>query len=440
MWPYHPDLLDQPVPRYTSYPTAAEFRSDVGAGHYLEALRTIERGTAVSLYVHIPYCTEICWYCGCNTARAGPAQRLAGYLDALMREVALVAAAIDKPVTVRRIAFGGGSPNAVGPLDFVRLLDAIYTAFRIDHVPLSIEIDPRGFSEVWAGTLASCGARQASLGVQTFDPEVQRRIGRVQPSATIVRAVALLRRAGLESINFDLMYGLPGQTMASLDASLAEAVLLQPDRIALFGYAHVPHLVKRQQRIDATTLPDAALRFAMACRGAVLLQDAGYVAVGFDHFARPCDPLARAAIGGTLARNFQGFTDDDAEVLIGFGASAISQFPQLIVQAEKNLGRYGMLVSGGHLAAVHGVVRDADDQQRAKVIADILCGRPADIGMVRRHGIDEQRLRAFIDRGLVAIHGDRLVAASGARPYLRAVAACFDAYRSAPGARFSSAI
>ncbi|WP_225207351.1 oxygen-independent coproporphyrinogen III oxidase [Novosphingobium huizhouense] len=435
-WTYHPALLARPVPRYTSYPTAAEFVEDSFEQAQRTALQAV-RGTA-SLYIHIPYCQEICWYCGCNTGAANKRQRLAAYLEALHREIELAGALLDPSVRIGRIAFGGGSPNAIKPTDFVRLIDALTLNFRMERPVLSIELDPRSVTPDWFMAIRGIGVIKASMGVQTFDPRVQAAIGRVQPAAMIERSVEGLRKAGVESINFDLMYGLPFQTDEALADSLDRSAAMGADRVALFGYAHVPHLIPRQRRIDASELPDQRARFRMAAQGHARLVDAGYQAVGFDHFARPGDDLARAALAGTLRRNFQGFTDDAAETLIGLGASAISEFDGLLVQNEKNAGRYRMLVAASLLPGRKGVVRTAEDRRRGRVITDLLCRGHArierDLLLAAR-----DRLDAFAERGIVRLEGDLLVLERGSEPYARSVAALFDAYRDGAH-QFSSAV
>lgn len=264
MWTYHPDLLATPVPRYTSYPTAAEFSDDVGAAEMGAALGRVEAETELSLYLHIPFCREICWYCGCNTGAANRSARLDAYLARLSDEIELVAWRLGGRGRVGRIAFGGGSPNAIAPAAFTRLVDQTRAAFGATNPVLSVEVDPRGFDAEWAAALGAAGVSRVSLGVQSFDPAIQAAIGRVQPRADIAATVALLHGAGISSINFDLMYGLPGQTAEALAASIDESIALGADRLAVFGYAHVPHLIPRQRRIDATALPDAAARFDQA--------------------------------------------------------------------------------------------------------------------------------------------------------------------------------
>jgi oxygen-independent coproporphyrinogen-3 oxidase len=437
MWPYHPDLLAKPVPRYTSYPTAAQFAPSVDATHFDEALGKLTGD--ISLYVHIPFCKEICWYCGCNTSVANRHQRVEAYLDALSREIALVAARLPGSCRITQIAFGGGSPNALTPVDFVRLVQTITMAFAPIDAVWSVELDPRRFDAEWARVLGGVGVTRASLGVQTFSPRLQTAIGRVQPHATIAEATTLLREAGVSSLNFDLMYGLPYQMMADLEDSLACTVALGADRIALFGYAHVPHLIPRQRKIDGAALPSQVERFAMAAFGYRYLVDAGYVPIGFDHFARPGDPLAQAARAGELRRNFQGFTDDRADAVIGLGASAISVLPGLIAQNEKNTGRYRMRLSQGRLATSAGIVRTADDRKRGGVIESLLCNGTAEVEPALLASLKDL-IQPFAERGLVEIGPGRLQIQPEGLPYARSIAAIFDKYLQQNAGRFSNAI
>lgn len=437
MWTYLPELLAIPVPRYTSFPTAAEFDHSVGAGEFVHALEG-ETGE-VSLYVHIPFCEKICWYCGCNTSVANRKDRVASYLDALHREIVLVAEHLPNAAKVTRIAFGGGSPNGISPIDFVRLVDTLTLQFGVSRPVVSIELDPRTLRPDWASVLAAVGVERASLGVQTFAPRLQEAIGRLQPARMIENATAMLRGAGVGSLNFDLMYGLPGQTMDDLRDSLEQTLALGADRIAVFGYAHVPHLIPRQRKIDASALPDPETRFRMAEFGYRFLIGAGYVPVGFDHFARPGDALAQAALSGRLRRNFQGFTEDQAPVLIGLGASSISSFPDLLVQNEKNTGRYRMMLSQDRLTANRGIARSADDRRRAAVIEALLCQARARIDAdLRSEALP--MLSAYVDAGLCAMDGEDLVILPGGVPYARSIAARFDPYRRDSLRRFSSAV
>ncbi len=437
MWTYYPDLLATPVPRYTSFPTAAEF-AELPNEDYRQALENVSGD--VSLYLHIPYCEKICHYCGCNTGAAGRRNRLESYLDALHREIETVAALLPAEIKVSRVSFGGGSPNAIAPTDFVRLVDALTIHFGLSDPVYSIELDPRTMTRDWAEALGSVGVERASLGVQTFASHCQERIGRVQSEDLILQTTDWLREAGVMSLNYDLMYGLPAQTREDLHDSLSRTRVLGADRIALFGYAHVPHIVPRQRAIDATGLPDQAERFAMAAEGYAYLVTHGYTPVGFDHFAKPGkDPLASASLSGQLKRNFQGFTDDQAANLIGLGASAISAFPHLIVQNEKNSGRYRMRASAGNLVTERGFRRSADDRLRGEMIEALLCRGEASVAPCLLAEVHHD-LEPFINRELAVLHGDKLIISPDGLPYARTIASLFDPYRRQSSRRFSSAV
>ncbi|MEM8694816.1 MAG: oxygen-independent coproporphyrinogen III oxidase [Pseudomonadota bacterium] len=439
MWTYLPELTERPVPRYTSYPTAAEF-GPVDSYFHESGFDGLTPDAPVSLYVHIPFCDKICWYCGCNTGAANRAHRLAAYLDALHAEIEMVAERLGNQRPVTQIAFGGGSPNALDPIDFVRLLDHLLIAFDAFDARISIELDPRGLTPEWTALLGRAGVSHASLGVQTFDPELQERIGRVQPAESITRAVEELREAGVISLNFDLMYGLPGQTYAALTDSLHRAIALAPDRIALFGYAHLPKLIKRQRRIDDSGIPDGRARFDMAAIGFELLTGADYAPIGFDHFASPDDSLAEACRSGRMRRNFQGFTDDSSKALIGLGASAISSFPDRFVQNQKNSGNYRMLADAGLLACERGVLRSAADRARGRVIERLLCTGTADVSAIELSTPAAAQLDRCARLGLIERQDQSIAITAEGLPYSRTIAGIFDAYRSVQEDRFSRAI
>lgn len=437
MWPYHPDLLATPVPRYTSFPTAAEFGA-IDPALYRTALEQAHGD--VSLYVHIPFCERICHYCGCNTGAANRHQRLRSYLDALEQEIRHVSSLLPRDAKVRRVSFGGGSPNALDPVEFTRLVETLYVAFALTDSVFSTELDPRSLTKPWESVIAAVGIERASLGVQTFAPHCQTAIGREQSEDSIVAAVDLLRDAGVVSLNFDLMYGLPGQSLHDLEDSLQRTRVLGADRVALFGYAHVPHIAPRQRAIDATSLPDQRERFRMAELGFSYFVTHGYTPVGFDHFAvAGRDPLATAAMAGRLHRNFQGFTDDAAPTLIGLGASAISAFPHLLSQNEKNSGRYRMIASQGQMAANRGIVRSAEDQRRGAIIERLLCDGRAHIGPSLAATL-ACALQPFIVRALASLDGEWLTITADGLPYARTIAALFDPYRQQSPSRFSSAV
>ncbi len=436
MWTYHPDLLARAVPRYTSYPTAADFGP-------LED-RAVERAIAgaggdVSLYLHIPFCEMICYYCGCNTGAAGKRARVETYLAALHQELATVASLLPATARVRRITFGGGSPNAILPAEFLGLIDALHAHFPLYAPEWSIELDPRSMNPAWGRAIGEAGVTRASMGVQTFASHCQTAIGREQSPLLISRSVEWLRAAGVTSLNFDLMYGLPHQSEEDLADTLEHTRLMGADRIALFGYAHVPHMVPRQSMIPAAALPGPEARFAMAAQGFETLTAHGYRPVGFDHFALPHDPMAEAARTGMVRRNFQGFTDDQADVLVGMGSTAISGLPGLIAQNEKHNGRYRALSAEGRLSAGHGIVRLPEDRLRGQVIEHLLCRghaavAPCLLGEVR------ERLTPFLEADLVHLCGNDLTITSEGLPYARVIASLFDAYRAATQRNFSAAI
>ncbi len=431
---YHADLAARAVPRYTSYPTATDFTDAVGAERQALALLGVAPDAAVSLYVHIPYCRDICWYCGCTTGAVGREGRLDAYVTALLAEIATVATLLDG--RIGSVHFGGGSPNVLSPAQLTRVGDAIRNQFGVDEAAeWAMEIDPRGFDAARATALAAIGIRRVSIGAQTFAQPVQQAIGRIQPYGEVAACIDLVRAAGIQHINLDLMYGLPHQTEDDVTASIAAALALRPARVAMFGYAHLPAMLPRQRMIDAAALPDAAARFRQSALAHDLMTGAGYRAIGFDHFARPSDSLARAEAAGRLRRNFQGFTDDPATVLVGLGASAISQFDGVIVQNEKHVGRYRQAVTDGRLAGARGVVRTAEDRLRGAIIERLLCDGAVDLAALSAaHGAPVEALAGAVEtlaplaaRGLVTRDGWRLTMADEDRCWRRIVATAFDA-------------
>lgn len=430
---YLPELAARPAPRYTSYPTALEFSPAIGAVDQAAGLRGLDAGTSASLYVHVPYCQEICWYCGCNTGATGRPERLVAYVAALAREMRTVGALYQGRIA--RVHFGGGSPNALSPAQFVSVAETIRSCFLVDEdAEWAAELDPRLLSDDHAAALAQAGITRVSLGAQTFNLGIQARINRIQPFRQVADGVSALRRHGIERINLDLMYGLPTQELDDIVETIAKARQLEPDRVAMFGYAHLPSMLPRQRMIDASTLPDARARFWQSALAHDLLVEAGFAAVGFDHFARPQDTLAVAARTGRLRRNFQGFTDDQADVVIGVGASSISQFPGLLVQNEKHVGSWRMRALNGSLSGVRGCRRTADDRLRAEIIERILCHGAVDLEEVAvRHGASPAHLPGalpIIDglaaAGVLERSGWRIRITAIGRPYARLAAAAFD--------------
>ncbi len=429
--------LDLRVPRYTSYPTAPHFSPDVGAADVAGWLAALAPQTGLSLYLHIPFCRKMCWYCGCNMKLAARYEPIAAYVERLIGEIRLVSATLAQRLSVGHIHWGGGTPNTVAPEDMLRITDALRDGFDIaPGAEIALEVDPRTLGEETVEAMASMGATRASLGVQELSPAVQQAINRIQPFETVARAVEMLRGAGIRALNFDLLYGLPHQTIDGLLETIDKALTLRPDRIALFGYAHVPWMAKNQRLIDEAALPTPVARFEMAQAAADLLAQRGYDAVGIDHFALPGDSLARAARGGRLRRNFQGYTADAADALIGFGASSISSYPAGYAQNVFETGAYMRAVEEGRLPIAKGIRLKREDIWRREAIERLMCDFTLDFGqLARRHALAERsfsadlaRLQPLIADGLVEVSGYCAIITPRGRPLARAVAAAFDAY------------
>ncbi len=447
-----PDLLAKyarPVPRYTSYPTALQFTPEVDAAVYRRWLGGLDPGQALSLYVHVPFCERLCWFCGCHTTivnRYGP---VADYLGVLAREIDLVAEMIGAPGPVTHVHFGGGSPSIVAAQDFGRLMDLLRRRFAIaGDAEIAVEIDPRtATAEVVAG-LAAAGTTRASLGIQDFDPAVQRAVNRVQPFDLTAKVVERLRRAGIERINFDLMYGLPRQRVEGLLATVGKAISLAPDRVAVFGYAHVPWMKRHQRLIDEARLPGALDRWRQMAAVAARLRAAGYVAVGFDHFARPDDAMAKALEAGTLHRDFQGYGPDKTGALLAFGASAISSLPGGDAQNAPGIPEYRGAIGEGRAATVRGVAIGEDDRLRRDIIERLMCELAVDLDAAcRRRGQDAGQFGAELaalapmrEDGLVEIEGHRVTVTEAGRPLVRRVCAVFDRYFVEGEGRHSPAV
>jgi oxygen-independent coproporphyrinogen-3 oxidase len=431
----------QNLPRYTSYPTAPHFGA-LEEGTYRAWLRDMTPADRLSLYLHIPFCRSLCWYCGCHTAVTRSVARTSRYADALVMEAGLLASALPVRAPVESLHLGGGTPSALGAGALERVMEGLRSAFAFaPDAELSVELDPRLLDDATVALLARQGFGRASLGVQDMSPEVQRLIGRVQPAEMVEGAVRRLRAAGIGSINFDLMYGLPGQSAADVADSARFAVEAGADRVAVFGYAHVPWMKPHQKAIREEMLPDALARMDQAEAAERVLLSAGYVAIGLDHFARPGDAMAEAAQDGRLRRNFQGYTTDRAPVLLGLGASAIGALPQGYVQNDSSERGWLAGVEAGHLPVARGLVLTEDDRTRRALIEAVMCDLSLDLrrvpGTIWREA--EPRLAPLIRDGIATVENGRLVATATGRRFVRHLAACFDA-RLGAGARHSRAV
>ena len=439
------DYAKLQVPRYTSYPTAAEFTTSVGAADQKRWLRGLDTDEAVSVYLHVPYCRDLCLYCGCNTKKALRDDVVAAYRTALEREIALVGDALPGPIRIARLHWGGGTPSILGAEGLASVMAVLRERFVFEpgHEN-AIELDPRYVTTALAEGLRELGVNRASLGVQDVNPLVQVAIGRWQPMQSVEAAVTRLRDAGIRNLNFDLIYGLPLQTVASLRKTCDTVAALQPDRIACFGYAHMPQLRANQRRIDASTLPDVEARIDQAGIIAEEFLRHGYRKIGIDHFAKSDDALAQAAAAGRLHRNFQGYTDDGRETLIGFGASSISRFRDGYVQNISDVPSYVRAIGGGNLAPARGCRLDAAERQRARTIESLMCQFQVDLDATAPDMafVEEYLLlQPLVRDGLVQIEGRVVTATEAGRSVVRVIAAVFDPHtRKDDAGRFSKAV
>jgi oxygen-independent coproporphyrinogen-3 oxidase len=434
-----------PVPRYTSYPTAPHFTSSIGAAQASAWLSALTAGSKLSLYVHIPFCQSLCWYCGCNTKVVNKYEPIERYLASLDRELATVAALVPREHGVSHIHFGGGSPNILKPAHIGALAAALRERFNFEKSgEFAIEIDPRGLDGEHVAAMKAAGVNRVSIGVQDFEPQVQSAINREQSYETTRHAVVMLRDAGIGSINIDLVYGLPHQTRASVARTMQQVLSLEPDRIAIFGYAHLPERIRHQRLIDPASLPDLTERLGQANRLARLLAADGYVRVGLDHFAKPGDALAQ----GGVHRNFQGYTTDGADALIGFGASAISRFEAGYTQNATGITEYQEKVAACGLATTRGIALSHDDRMRAFVIERLMCELAfSESDLRERFGesasplIEEAAALMETDRdGLIERTTDGFRVTDRGRPFVRSICGCFDAYLGESEARHAAGV
>ncbi len=436
------------LPRYTSYPTALAFdEGQAAAAHgWFGDTRAQDR---LSVYVHVPFCRRLCWYCGCHTSIAHGYERVGTFVEVLSREIDLVAERLGDHDGLAHLHFGGGSPNALSPADFLALTGHLKAAFRVrGDAELAAELDPGLLSEAFIDAVAEAGLTRVSLGVQTFDPEVQALVNRIQPLDQVARAVERLRARGIAGLNFDLMYGLPGQTPDNVFASALLAAEMRPDRVAVFGYAHVPWMKKHQTLIRQADLADLDGRWAQAEAADAALTAAGYVRIGLDHYALPEDSLSRAAAEGRLRRNFQGYTDDPAPVLVPIGPSSIGQFREGFVQNHVPTDQWAAKIGQGRLPLNRALAIDAEDRLRAAVIERLMCDMAVDVEAVcRDHGVGSEVLAQSLaatdvlaEVGLCERQGAVVTIPEAARRLMRVVAAAFDARLPAAPTRHAKAV
>lgn len=433
------EKYSQPGPRYTSYPTAPYFTEAFGEKEWrAELAHTQNSGRDISLYVHIPFCDTLCYYCGCNMVATRDYDKATHYLDVLTREIDLLAdlAATARPV--RQLHWGGGTPTYLRPDDIARLATHLRRRFSFAaDIESGCEVDPRELTRDHIAALRTAGFNRLSLGVQDLDGRVQRAVNRVQPEALVREVFGWMREEGFTSINMDLMVGLPHQTVDSFRVTLDKVLDMAPDRLAVFGYAHVPWMKKHQKLIIQSDLPDFQTRIALQQLIFERLSAAGYVYVGMDHFAKPADPLVQAQREKKLYRNFQGYTTHKDCDIFALGVSAISQTDEVYVQNAKRLPAYEEAIAAGHLATERGLRITRDDRIRRAAISAVMCDLELDrAAFAREWGIDFElyftdtliALQPLQQDGLVVISSAAIRVTELGRIFLRNIAMCFDAY------------
>ena len=435
-----PDLMaryDQRVPRYTSYPTAPQFSTQITSEVYGKWLKELNPVIPLSLYVHIPFCTELCWYCGCHTAVSRSYNAVEHYVSCLKSEIDLIVRKLPSRMAVSHMHLGGGTPTSLKPKDLHSILSHLHERFQIlDDAESAVEIDPRVLTKEHVDVLAIHGVNRASLGVQDFHEKVQATVNRIQSLECTRQCVHWLRSAGISKLNIDLMYGLPYQTSKSICDTVDMVLELDPDRITLFGYAHVPWMKKHQMLLPENVLPDIEERIQQMETASIYLAEQGYVPIGIDHFAKPDDVMVQRQRENRLHRNFQGYTTDEAYALIGFGTSAIGFLPQGYVQNMSSTAHYQEAVVAENLATARGVFLTQEDRLRRSIIERLMCDFSVDLAREAAfHNLPDfdfsreiSRMNALICDGIVDHVGTRLIVRDAARPLVRLVCAVFDQY------------
>ncbi|WP_416914646.1 MAG: oxygen-independent coproporphyrinogen III oxidase [Roseicyclus sp.] len=429
-------LFDAKVPRYTSYPPATKFSNDVSGPVFLDWLRAIPKGARLSLYLHVPFCRRLCWFCACRTQGVQSDTPVQAYVETLKQEIATLGRLLPEGVEVARLHWGGGTPTLLSAEMMTGLSQALRDAFDFTKdSEFSVEVDPNEIDAARIDALAAAGMNRASIGVQDFDPDIQQIIGRLQSYEVTRDAVEALRAAGIHSLNADILFGLPNQSREKITDSVQMLLSLVPDRVALYGYAHVPWMAKRQAMIPTEALPTPEQRLALFETARRLFSWDNYDEIGIDHFARPEDSMAIAARNGHLRRNFQGYTDDTCDVLIGLGASAISRFPQGFAQNASSTAAYQKSVRAGELATGRGHAFKGQDRVRSRLIEMLMCDfRIENAEILRDYDLSEIELAALERSVAEQFPGVTRVSSSGfeilpeGRPLTRMIARGFDEY------------
>ncbi len=436
------DRYNRQGPRYTSYPTAPEWSTDVTAEDHARSLSEINSDQKLTFYTHIPFCEQPCYFCGCNTVITQKRGLADIYLDYLEKEIESVSGKLNGRGQIVQIEWGGGTPTYFNPAQIARLFRAIKKQFTIDKsAEISLEVHPNVTTDEQIETLAGLGFNRISMGVQDFNPEVQRAVNRIERSERVEELVRLVRAKGFRSVNLDLIYGLPLQTVESFEKTIDAIVQISPDRIALFNYAHVPWLKPYQKYIKESELPSGEVKFDIFRMAIAKLTRAGYRFIGLDHFAKPDDELFRAQNERTLKRDFMGYTTHAETVLIGVGETAISMFKRMYVQNEKKLVRYQERIGVGGIATERGIRISDDDILRRTVIMNILCHMALDYRRIEEEfgisfkeyfGAGLNQLPQFEEDGLIKRDSKGFTVTPLGRIFVRNIAMTFDAYLHKP--------
>mgnify|MGYP001028036408 CR=1 FL=1 len=440
-------LFDAKVPRYTSYPTAPHFADNVDAGVFERWISEIPEGSEISLYLHVPFCRRLCWFCACRTQGTQSDKPIAAYLETLLSEIEVLGRSLPRGVTLSRMHWGGGTPTLLTPSMMQTLSGAVAAILPFSpEAEFSVEIDPNEIDQARVDAMAAAGMTRASIGVQDFDANIQATIGRIQSFDITRDAALMLRDAGVQSLNADILFGLPHQTPERITASVQKLLSLNPDRVALYGYAHVPWMARRQSMIPSDALPTPQERLKLFEIARKLFVWDGYAEIGIDHFAAPDDGLAVAARRKQLRRNFQGYTDDQSPVLVGLGASSISRFPQGYAQNASGTSDHTKAIRAGMFLTARGHVFTNEDKLRGRMIEMLMCDFEVRIEEIRADypwaenqiGQMLSDVAAAFD-GLVNLTPDRLYVPPAGRALTRMIARHFDGY-DVPAHGHSSAI
>lgn len=439
----------KPVPRYTSYPTAPLFQAGVGGQIFQEGIQKLDASKSVSVYIHIPFCDRLCWFCGCHTKHTLKYASIANYIQVLLKEIELLAQKLPFRPKLGQLHLGGGSPSLLRSDELVLLKMALAKAFEFTpSTEISIEIDPSDVDASMVAGFVEFGTTRASIGVQDFHPDVQAAINRPQGYEVTRDVICMLREAGVGSVNIDALYGLPLQHESRLLETIEKCITLQPDRMALFGYAHVPWMKKHQRLIKTQDLPGTLERFEHSQLASKALVSAGYDSIGIDHFAKPTDSLAQAARDGTLKRNFQGYTVDSHETMFGLGGSSIGRFKDGYVQNTVATNQYEAEIADGILPKGKGLKLTEQDHLRGHIIERLMCDFAIDFDALKVFSpvLVEPCLdlaKNFIAQDefdLCTMDGSKLIIKDEAKPFTRIIAAQFDAYYQPEQFQFSKAV